>query len=86
MMMIMMKYNRLASPTNYTKMGLWTMGQQSKGHNPITGILTKELEIQPQQLKRILDQREKIREVCSNLKEVSLAMLLLQTTSTTMNE
>lgn len=62
---------RLANPTNFTKMGLWTLGQQSKdSRNPIAGILQKELAITAQQGKKILDQREKIRHCCSNLKEV----------------
>ena len=62
---------RLANPTNFTKMGLWTMGQQSKNNrNPIASILQKELGITPQQGKKILEQREKIRNVCDNMKEV----------------
>jgi hypothetical protein len=62
---------RLANPTNFTKMGLWTLGQQSKDtRNPLAGILQKELGITAQQGKKILDQREKIRTCCSNLKEV----------------
>jgi hypothetical protein len=60
----------LANPTNFTKMGLWTLGQQSKGPDPIAGILQKELDIQPQQGRKIIEQRQKIRNVCSNLKEV----------------
>ena len=53
-------------------MGLWTLGQQSKDpkRNPIAGILQKELGITAQQGRKILDQRQKIRDVCSNLKEV----------------
>eukprot|EP00977_Amphora_coffeiformis_P029849 scaffold43062_cov206-Amphora_coffeaeformis.AAC.5 len=63
---------RLANPTNFTKMGLWTMGQQSKNtRNPIASILQKELEITSQQGKKIVEQREKIRRVCDNMKEVS---------------
>lgn len=61
---------RLANPTNFTKMGLWTM-QSKNAKNPIASILQKELEINTQQGKKILDQREKIRTVCSNMKEVS---------------
>ena len=65
---------RLANPTNFTKMGLWTMGQQSKNtRNPIASILQKELEITPQQGKKIVEQREKIRRVCDNMKEVRVA-------------
>ena len=64
---------RLANPTNFTKMGLWTMGQQSKNNrNPIASILQKELEITPQQGKKIVEQREKIRRVCDNMKEVRI--------------
>eukprot|EP00522_Entomoneis_paludosa_P007304 CAMPEP_0172454474 /NCGR_PEP_ID=MMETSP1065-20121228/11450_1 /TAXON_ID=265537 /ORGANISM="Amphiprora paludosa, Strain CCMP125" /LENGTH=580 /DNA_ID=CAMNT_0013206811 /DNA_START=202 /DNA_END=1944 /DNA_ORIENTATION=- len=61
---------RLANPTNFTKLGLWTMGQQSSNsRNPIAGILQKELNISTQQGKKILEQRKRIQEVCSNLKE-----------------
>jgi hypothetical protein len=64
---------RLANPTNFTKMGLWTMGQQSKDNrNPIASILQKELGISPQQGKKIVEQREKIRSVCDNIKEVRM--------------
>eukprot|EP00429_Kryptoperidinium_foliaceum_P000891 CAMPEP_0176022424 /NCGR_PEP_ID=MMETSP0120_2-20121206/10915_1 /TAXON_ID=160619 /ORGANISM="Kryptoperidinium foliaceum, Strain CCMP 1326" /LENGTH=567 /DNA_ID=CAMNT_0017355563 /DNA_START=85 /DNA_END=1788 /DNA_ORIENTATION=+ len=67
---------RLVNPTNFTKMGLWTLGQNSVSpkHNPIAGILQKELEITPQQGKKILDQSEKIKALCDNLKEC-LALL-----------
>jgi len=66
---------RLANPTNFTKLGLWTMGQQSSNsRNPIAGILQKELNISAQQGKKILEQRKRIQEVCSNLKEC-LALL-----------
>lgn len=61
---------RLANPTNFTKMGLWTLGQQSKDtKNPIAGILQKELGITSQQGRKILEQRQKIQSVCANLKE-----------------
>mmetsp|Transcript_58066 Transcript_58066/g.141926 ORF Transcript_58066/g.141926 Transcript_58066/m.141926 type:complete len:761 (+) Transcript_58066:408-2690(+) len=62
---------RLANPTNFTKMGLWTLGQSSHDpkRNPIAGILVKELTITPQQGRKILDQSEKIRYLCQNLKE-----------------
>jgi len=62
---------RLVNPTNFTKMGLWTLAQGNPNpkHNPIAGILQQELEITPQQGKKILFQREKIRSVCENLKE-----------------
>lgn len=63
---------RLANPTNFTKLGLWTLGQQSQQKKDlIAGILQRELEITPQQGRKILEQRQKIRDVCSNLKEVS---------------
>ena len=53
-------------------MGLWTLGQSNQGtikKNPIAGILVKELDITPQQGRKILDQGEKIRKLCDNLKE-----------------
>lgn len=52
-------------------MGLWTMGQNSVSpkHNPIAGILQKELDITAQQGRKILDQSEKIKALCDNLKE-----------------
>jgi hypothetical protein len=53
-------------------MGLWTLGQQSRDtKNPIAGILQQELGITSQQGRKILEQRQKIQRVCSNLKEVS---------------
>lgn len=64
---------RLANPTNFTKMGLWTLGGQSSNKdrgNPIAGMLQKELGISAQQGRKILDQRQKIQKVCLNLKEV----------------
>jgi hypothetical protein len=65
---------RLAAPTNFTKMGLWTLGQNEGFYtdlkrNPIASILSKELGITPQQGKKILEQRQKIRDVSANLKE-----------------
>jgi len=62
---------RLVNPTNFTKMGLWTLGNGKQGtkKNPIAGILVKELDITPQQGRKILDQTEKIRKLCDNLKE-----------------
>ena len=68
----------LANPTNFTKMRLWTLGQQSKDtKNPIAGILQKELGITSQQGRKIIEQRQKIQSVCTNLKEVSLLIVLL---------
>jgi hypothetical protein len=65
---------RLANPTNFTKMGLWTLGQQSSNprKDPIASILQKELGITPQQGKKIIEQRQKIRDVCTNLSEVRI--------------
>jgi hypothetical protein len=60
------------NPTNFTKMGLWTLAHNSsdpKRSNPIAGILQQELDITPQQGRKILDQSEKIRALCDNLKE-----------------
>jgi hypothetical protein len=63
--------NRLANPTNFTKMGLWTLSQDnSDSSNPIAGILQKELAITPQQGRKVLEHRQKIQRVCMNLKEV----------------
>jgi len=61
---------RLIAPTDFTKMGLFTMGQneQNKG-NPIAGILRKELCITPQQGRKIVEQSQKIRDLTDNLKE-----------------
>jgi hypothetical protein len=69
---------RLANPTNVTKMGLWTLGQQSSNpkKDPIAGMLQRELGITPQQGKKILEQRQKIRDVCTNLSEVRVYRLL----------
>jgi hypothetical protein len=69
-------HTRLVNPTNFTKMGLWTLGQSNHNpkKNPIAGILVKELTITAQQGRKILDQSEKIRILCENLKE-TLALL-----------
>lgn len=37
--------------------------------NPIAGILRKELNITPKQGRKILEQRQQIRDVCDNLKQ-----------------
>lgn len=74
---------RLAAPTNFTKMGLWSLGQ-SEGfytnpkQNPIAGILRKELGITPVQGRKILDQRQKIRDVCDNLKQCLMLLTKLK--------
>lgn len=65
---------RLAAPTNFTKMGLWTLGQNEGFYtdlkrNPIASILSKELSITPQQGRKILEQRQKIQDLSANLKE-----------------
>eukprot|EP00531_Pseudo-nitzschia_arenysensis_P014953 CAMPEP_0116154284 /NCGR_PEP_ID=MMETSP0329-20121206/21700_1 /TAXON_ID=697910 /ORGANISM="Pseudo-nitzschia arenysensis, Strain B593" /LENGTH=674 /DNA_ID=CAMNT_0003651257 /DNA_START=91 /DNA_END=2115 /DNA_ORIENTATION=+ len=71
---------RLVNPTNFTKMGLWTLGQTGQGSkkNPIAGILVKELDITPQQGRKILDQSEKIRKLCDNLKEAHALLVKLK--------
>jgi len=72
---------RLVNPTNFTKMGLWTLGESNRGpkKNPIAGILVKELDITPQQGRKILDQSEKIRKLCDNLKEAHALLVKLKT-------
>lgn len=65
---------RLVAPTTFTKMGLWTLGQNERFYtdpkrNPIAGILRKELAIKPEQGRKILEQRQQIRDVCDNLKQ-----------------
>ena len=60
-------------------MGLWTLGQQSSDTtNPIAGILQRELGISSQQGRKILEQRQKIQRVCTNLKEVRILRLRSQ--------
>lgn len=66
---------KLAAPTTFTKMSLWTLGQNESfftnpNNHPISGILRKELEITPAQGKKILAQRSKIQKLCNNIKEV----------------
>jgi predicted nuclease with TOPRIM domain len=65
---------RLVAPTNFTKMGLWTLGQNERFYtdikrNPIAGILREELRITSQQGRKILEQSQKIRDLSENLKE-----------------
>lgn len=62
---------RLANPTNFTKMGLWSLenSHMDPKRNPVAGILQKELAVTAQQGRKILEQRQKIRDVCANLKE-----------------
>lgn len=75
---------RLAAPTNFTKMGLWTLGQSDAFYtdlkrNPIAGILRKELGITPQQGRKIIEKRQKIRDLCANLKECLALLAKLKT-------
>jgi hypothetical protein len=72
--------HRLVNPTNFTKMGLWTLGQNSISpkQNPIAGILQKELDITPQQGRKILDQSEKIKALCENIKECLVLLAKLR--------
>ena len=52
-------------------MGIFVLGQNTINpkENPIAGILQKELDITPQQGRKILDQSAKIKALCENLKE-----------------
>ena len=61
-------------------MGLRTLGQSSQNtkKNPIAGILVKELDITPQQGRKILEQSEKIRKLCDNLKEAHSLLVTLK--------
>ena len=75
---------KLAAPTTFTKMSLWTLGQNETfftepNNNPIAGILRKELEITPTQGKKILSQRVKIQALCNNIKEVLQLIVDLKT-------
>ena len=61
-------------------MGLWTIAKANGSkdmskQNPLIGILQKELNITPQQTRKILEQRAKIRDLCSNL---NASLVLLQ--------
>jgi hypothetical protein len=74
------------APTTFTKMGLWALGQNegfftNPKRNPIAGILRKELGITPVQGRKILEQRQKIRNVCDNLKQCLVLLGKLQTLS-----
>lgn len=57
------------------------MGQSNHDpkRNPIAGILVKELTITPQQGRKILDQSEKIRKLCDNLRETHALLGKLKT-------
>lgn len=72
---------RLAVPTNFTKMALWTLGQNNDffvkpKRNAISGILMDELSITPVQGRKIIEQRETIKSICGNIKQ---ALSLLTT-------
>ncbi|CAB9525685.1 Basic region leucine zipper [Seminavis robusta] len=63
---------KLANPTNFTKMALWTMAKANDSknltdQNPLVGILGKHLDVAPQQLRKMMSHREKIRDLCTNL-------------------
>jgi len=53
-------------------MGLWTIAKANDSkdpskQNPLIGILQKELDISSHQTRQILNQRQKIRDLCQNL-------------------
>jgi hypothetical protein len=53
-------------------MALWTMAKANdskklSNQNPLVGILGKELNVTPQQVRKMLVHRQKIRDLCSNL-------------------
>ena len=61
-------------------MGLWTIARANDSkdmskQNPLVGILQKELNISPPQIRKILEQRQKIRALCSNL-NATLGLIL----------
>jgi hypothetical protein len=66
---------RLAAPTTFTKMSLWTLGQNKSFYtkpknNPIAGILQQELGITPAQARKIFAHRERIQTLIKSMKEV----------------
>lgn len=74
----------LAAPTAFTKMSLWTLGQNKSfythpKHNPIAGILQQELDITPTQARKIFAHRERIQKLISNMKEVPKLISELKT-------
>lgn len=82
-MLIFFYSNRLAAPTTITKMTLWTCGQSDQfffkpKSNPIAGILMKELDITPVQGRKIVERRDKIREVCDNIRQCLVLMTKLK--------
>ena len=82
----MLLLDRLVAPNIFTKMGLWTLGQNEGFYtnpkcNPIAKILRKELGITPVQGRKILEQRQKIRNVCDNIKQCLILLGKLETLS-----
>eukprot|EP00542_Grammatophora_oceanica_P003599 CAMPEP_0194066936 /NCGR_PEP_ID=MMETSP0009_2-20130614/86292_1 /TAXON_ID=210454 /ORGANISM="Grammatophora oceanica, Strain CCMP 410" /LENGTH=607 /DNA_ID=CAMNT_0038719931 /DNA_START=52 /DNA_END=1875 /DNA_ORIENTATION=- len=75
---------RLVAPTNFTKMGLWTLGQKSEGfytdlkRNPIAGILRDALDITPAQGRKILSCRLRMQVLQQNLQETLQSLRKLQ--------
>jgi hypothetical protein len=66
---------RLAAPTTFTKMSLWTLGQSKSFYtkpknNPIAGILQQELGVTPAQARKIFAHRERIQTLIKSMKEV----------------
>jgi len=75
---------KLAVPANFTKMSLWTLGQNESFYtkpklNPIAGILRKELDITPVQGRKIISQREKVQRLCTNIKQCLALIAKLKT-------
>ena len=65
---------KLATPTTFTKMSLWTLGQNDQFfHNPkrnsLGAILMKELQISPAQAKKIVERRDRVHSLSTNIKE-----------------
>lgn len=64
----------LAAPTTFTKMSLWTLGQNSKffenpKRNSLGEILRTELQITPAQAKKIVERNHRIRTLSVNIKQ-----------------
>lgn len=65
---------KLATPTTFTKMSLWTLGQNDRFfHHPkknsLGDILRLELEITPSQVKKIVERRQRIHSLTANIKQ-----------------
>lgn len=61
-------------------MGLWTIAKANDSkdiskQNPLVGTIAKELTITPPQIRKILEQRQKIRDLCNNL-NATLGLIL----------